>query len=60
MNESITLQQVKDLVKKIGYDWSEQETQRFFNYNLMHGRIEGWEYAARRWEENRKKHSILR
>lgn len=40
----------------LGYNWSGQEAQRFLDYNKTKNRKDNWEYAVRRWEEQRSRH----
>ena len=57
---SMTCHEVMRMVKRLGYDWGSEECKEFLEYNLERGRTNGWEFAARNWEERRKKHSALR
>ncbi|MBQ8928078.1 MAG: hypothetical protein IJ055_07380 [Oscillospiraceae bacterium] len=41
------------IARGLGYTWTEWEALRFLAFNRDKGRTTGWEYAVRRWEENR-------
>lgn len=40
----------------LGFSWSMQEAERFLDYNKDRGRKDGWEFAIRKWEEQRSRH----
>lgn len=50
-----TVQDVLELVKTLGYLWSEKDAREFLAYNIDKGRTDGWGYAAQRWEANRER-----
>ena len=52
---SITISDILKIADQLGFVWDEREAQAFLDYNLDIGRKGGWEYAAKKWEENRKK-----
>ena len=53
--QKIKISEIIEIAEQLGYYWSEQEAQAFLDYNLDRGRKNGWEYAVKKWEENRKK-----
>lgn len=57
-NHENSVIQISDILKiadQLGFAWDEREAQAFLDYNLDIGRKGGWEYAVKKWEENRKK-----
>lgn len=50
----IKISDILEIAEQLGYAWSEQEAQAFLDYNLDRGRKNGWEFAVKKWEENRK------
>ena len=58
--QKIKISEIIEIAEQLGYYWSEQEAQAFLDYNLDRGRKNGWEYAVKKWEENRKNRSSSR
>lgn len=40
----------------LGFNWSRKEAERFLDYNKDRNRTDGWEFAIRKWEEQRSRH----
>ena len=57
---SINAQTVLQIAEQLGYDWTPKEAEEFLAYNHDRGRTDGWDWAIRKWEQNRPKYSAGR
>lgn len=51
---------VLNLARQMGYAWDRSEAERFLAYNRDRGRSDGWDFAVRRWEEQRQKRAAAK
>lgn len=58
--EELTVEWVLRFAREQGYVWTQEEAERFIDFNRKRGRSDGWDFAAEQWEKNRPRMSKQR